>query len=127
MYNQQPNLNFECKQKGLPSWTESATLINILIMTTKVSIEGSYAMAANQIFNDNLKFKIFERKVYSGKKGKYFVQQFAPNQQYISSIYQNSTSTIPAAEIKEGTYFIEYSGIVYKLMIDKASAVIKAA
>ena len=95
-------------------------------MDTKLIIEGSYAMAANQIFNDNLKFKIFERKVYSGKKGKYFVQQFAPNQQYISSIYQNSTSTIPASEIKEGTYFIEYSGMIYKLMIEKATAIIKA-
>lgn len=96
-------------------------------MDTKLIIEGSYAMAANQIFNDNLKFKIFERKEPKGKKGKFFIQQFIPGKQYISSIYQDSTSTIPASEIKEGTYFIEYSGIVYKLMIDKASAVIKAA
>ena len=95
-------------------------------MTTKVSIEGSYAITAKQLFNKDSKFLICERKVFSGKKGKYFIQQFIPGKQYISSIYQDSTSTIPADEINEGTYFIEYSGLVYKLMIEKATAIIKA-
>jgi hypothetical protein len=95
-------------------------------MDTKVIIEGSYAMTAKQLFNNESKLLICERKEPKGKKGKFFIQQFIPGKQYISSIYQDSTSTIPASEIKEGTYFIEYSGMIYKLMIEKATAIIKA-